>query len=108
MRNAQCTVSLVLLLASFTLGREATDAHKSSLPRQNDQELQIDHSAPQSTPARSDLIANVSSRTAIDLGGTWRAIIDPYDVGFGGRFYENRKPKNKQELLEYDFDSLRN
>lgn len=105
MRNAQCTVSLVLLLASFTLGREATDAHKSSLPRQNDQELQIDHSAPQSTPARSDLIANVSSRTAIDLGGTWRAIIDPYDVGFGGRFYENRKPKNKQDLVEYDFDT---
>jgi beta-glucuronidase len=55
-------------------------------------------------PAPSSLIANVSHRTTISLNGTWRVIVDPYEVGLPLRFYENRKPKNKKDLVEYDFD----
>lgn len=63
-------------------------------------------SAPASArPGSGDPIANVGGRTTISLDGTWRAIIDPYETGLGYRFYEDRKPKNKQELVEYDFDA---
>jgi beta-glucuronidase len=63
-------------------------------------------SASASTRAGSgDPIANVGSRTTISMDGTWRAIIDPYETGLGSRFYEDRKPKNKQDLVEYDFDA---
>ena len=56
-------------------------------------------------PAPSNLIANVSARRTISLDGRWRVIVDPYDTGFGARFFENRKPANKQDFVEYDFDS---
>jgi beta-glucuronidase len=52
----------------------------------------------------SPLIGNVGGRTAISLDGTWNTIIDPYESGMGGRFYENAKPKSKSDLTEYDFD----
>ena len=50
------------------------------------------------------LINNVSNRTTISLDGAWQAIIDPYETGLNARFYLNAKPKDKRELLEYDFD----
>jgi beta-glucuronidase len=50
------------------------------------------------------LISNVSNRTTISLDGAWQAIIDPYETGLNARFYLNAKPKDKRELLEYDFD----
>ena len=53
----------------------------------------------------SNLIANVSGRTTISLNGAWRAIVDPYETGIGGRFYENAKPKDKRDRIEYDFDA---
>ena len=53
----------------------------------------------------SNLIANVPGRAAISLNGAWRAIIDPYETGIGGKFYENRKPKDKRDRVEYDFDA---
>jgi beta-glucuronidase len=56
-------------------------------------------------PAPPALIANLHARTTISLNGAWRAIIDPYETGIGARYYENRKPKDKQDLVEYDFDS---
>ncbi len=49
-------------------------------------------------------IQNVSNRTTISLNGAWQAIIDPYETGLNARFYLNAKPKDKRELLEYDFD----
>ena len=55
-------------------------------------------------PAPANLIANVSGRSTISLNGPWKAIIDPYEVGTHLRFYENRKPQNKSDLVEYDFD----
>jgi beta-glucuronidase len=56
-------------------------------------------------PGPSTLIGNVPNRITINLNGTWRAIVDPYDTGRGGRFYQNAKPKSKTELVEYDFDA---
>jgi beta-glucuronidase len=56
-------------------------------------------------PGPSNLIGNIPNRTTISLNGTWRAIVDPYDTGRGGRFYQNAKPTNKVDLVEYDFDA---
>ncbi|MGB6386656.1 MAG: glycoside hydrolase family 2 TIM barrel-domain containing protein [Terriglobales bacterium] len=56
-------------------------------------------------PAPSNLIANIPGRTSINLNGTWRAIVDPYEVGTGMRFYENAKPKTPRDLVEYNFDT---
>jgi len=60
------------------------------------------------------LIANVSARHTTSLDGTWRVIVDPYDVGAmdyraqplnnNNAFYKDHKPNSKSELVEYDFD----
>jgi beta-glucuronidase len=55
--------------------------------------------------APSTLITNIPGRTSINLDGTWRAIVDPYEIGTGMRFYENAKPKSPHDLVEYDFDT---
>lgn len=55
-------------------------------------------------PSPSNLIANVPGRTTVNLNGAWRAIVDPYDTGRRARFYENAKPKDERDLVEYDFD----
>lgn len=59
----------------------------------------------EAAPAPARLIANVAARTTTSLSGTWRAIVDPYETGLSDRFYENRKPKDKQDLVEYNFDA---
>jgi beta-glucuronidase len=56
-------------------------------------------------PGPSNLISNVPGRHVITLDGAWKAIVDPYATGFGMRIYENRKPRDKSDLVEYDFDS---
>jgi beta-glucuronidase len=48
---------------------------------------------------------NPSGRTTISLNGPWHIIEDPLETGLDARFYQNRKPKNKSDLVEYDFDS---
>ena len=55
-------------------------------------------------PNPSVLIHNIPNRTTISLDGPWQAIIDPYETGLNARFFLNAKPKDKHELLEYDFD----
>src|SRR6202049_5156883 len=50
------------------------------------------------------LINNIPNRTTISLNGPWQAIVDPYETGLNARFYLNAKPKDKRELVEYDFD----
>jgi beta-glucuronidase len=52
-----------------------------------------------------NLITNIPGRTTISLDGTWKYVVDPYATGFGMRVYEDRKPKDKSELVEYDFDA---
>lgn len=56
-------------------------------------------------PQPANLIANIPGRTAQSLNGVWRIIIDPYEIGLGARFYDDRHAKDKQELVEYNFDT---
>jgi beta-glucuronidase len=56
-------------------------------------------------PRPAILIANVPGRATQSLNGTWRIIVDPDETGLTSRFYENRKPKDKRDLVEYDFDT---
>lgn len=60
------------------------------------------------------LIANVRARQVTSLNGEWRTIVDPYESGYythhrrlqaGGGFAANRKPRDKSERIEYDFDA---
>ena len=59
----------------------------------------------------SELLTNVNHRKSISLNGEWRIIIDPYENGYydyrykprGDGYFENKKPKNKSDLVEYDF-----
>ncbi len=60
-----------------------------------------------------DLITNTDGRRTTSLNGEWKAIIDPYESGFydyrykpnPNGYFKNAKPKNKAELIEYDFDA---
>ena len=60
-----------------------------------------------------DLIANTEGRKTISLDGQWRTIIDPYEAGYydyryqpsANGYFKDAKPKNKSDLIEYDFDS---
>ena len=61
--------------------------------------------AAEAAPSPANLIANVPARTTISLSGVWRVIVDPYETGLSDRFYENRQPKDKQDLVEYNFDA---
>ena len=66
-----------------------------------------------------NLLTNTSNRNTTTLNGTWSYIIDPYETGYYNyrhkaydeldgdqikAFYSNYKPKDKKELVEYDFD----
>jgi beta-glucuronidase len=55
-------------------------------------------------PAPNTLITNIPGRTTISLNGAWPAIVDPIEAGLGNKFYEDAKPKDKTELVEYSFD----
>ena len=55
-----------------------------------------------SEPAKANLIGNVGGRKTLSLNGTWRIIVDPYETGLGARYFENRKPKDKSDRVEYD------
>src|SRR6185437_10253817 len=64
------------------------------------------------------IIQNSVARREIDLDGRWNYIIDPYQTGYydyrrkpydqspsgKGGFYDDKKPADKGELVEYDFD----
>ena len=58
------------------------------------------------------LIVNTEGRKTISLDGKWQTIVDPYESGFynyryqpsDNGYFKNAKPKNKSELIEYDFD----
>ena len=61
---------------------------------------------------------NIYGRSHVSLDGRWSYIIDPYENGYydyrhmpfdqsdsgKGGFYDDRKPKDKTEWVEYDFD----
>ena len=63
-------------------------------------------------------VQNIYGRSHISLDGRWSYIIDPYENGYydyrhmpfdqsasgKGGFYDDRKPKDKTDWVEYDFD----
>lgn len=68
--------------------------------------------------AQTGLIQNIFGRDHVSLNGRWNYIIDPYETGYydyrhmpfdasasgKGGFYDDRKPKDKTDWVEYDFD----
>jgi len=58
-------------------------------------------------------IVNVEARQTTSLNGKWRAIVDPYENGYydfrlqpsKDGYFRDAKPKDKSDLLEYDFDT---
>jgi beta-glucuronidase len=50
------------------------------------------------------LVANIQARTTISLNGVWQVIVDPYETGLSERYYQDRKPADKGDRVEYDFD----
>jgi beta-glucuronidase len=68
--------------------------------------------------AAEPLLQNIYGRSHLSLNGRWAYIIDPYENGYydyrrqafdaskGGKggFYDDRKPKDRTEWVEYDFD----
>lgn len=63
--------------------------------------------------AQTSLITNINNRNTISLNGKWNIIIDPYEGGYynyryqprNDGYFQNRKQKDKSELVEYDFDN---
>ena len=65
------------------------------------------------------VIQNPAGRAAMTLNGAWHVIPDPYETGYydyrrmpfdtapnpGSGFFLDRKPADKSDLVEYDFDS---
>ncbi|HKU77034.1 MAG TPA: glycoside hydrolase family 2 TIM barrel-domain containing protein [Pyrinomonadaceae bacterium] len=62
--------------------------------------------------AQDGLITNSEGRKTVSLNGNWQVIVDPYESGFydyryqpsNNGYFKNAKPRNKSELIEYDFD----
>lgn len=60
----------------------------------------------------TNLITNIKNRHTVSLNGHWHIIIDPYENGYydyryqprEDGYFENKKPKDKSDLVEYDFD----
>ena len=70
--------------------------------------------------SQDNLLQNSYSRKGVTLNGKWNYIVDVYETGFynyrwqphdgsenpgAGAFYTNAMPKNKMDLVEYDFDT---
>ena len=57
-----------------------------------------------------ELITNVDHRQTVSLNGSWNVIVDPYNNGYYGpehkdSFFQNRKPSDKTEKVEFSFDN---
>jgi beta-glucuronidase len=70
--------------------------------------------------AQNNLLQNNYLREGLTLNGKWNYIVDVYETGYynyrwqphdgsknpgAGAFFLNLKPKNKMDLVEYDFDA---
>lgn len=72
--------------------------------------------AQEAAPAAT--LHNIYGRRHVLLDGRWNYIVDPYETGYydyrrkpydtsatgSGGFYDDRKPKDKGDVVEYDFD----
>ncbi len=70
---------------------------------------------------QDQIFTNVYHRDALSLNGHWNYIVDPYENGYynyryepfdqqehpwASAFFLNSKPKDKSDLIEYDFDKM--
>src|SRR5512145_2550074 len=67
-----------------------------------------------------EVMTNVPGRNSFSLNGKWNYIVDPYENGYfdyryepfdknenpTGGYFLDRKPADKSELLEYNFDLM--
>ena len=67
---------------------------------------------------QAQMLQNIFGRSNTSLNGQWNYIIDPYEMGYydyrhtpfdqsesgKGGFYDDRKPKDKGDWVEYNFD----
>jgi len=66
-----------------------------------------------SADALSAPLIHLADRKTVSLDGPWQSIVDPYENGYydyrrqpsSNGFFRNQKPKDKSELVEYDFDT---
>lgn len=73
----------------------------------------------QSIFSQENLIQNIYLRKGISLNGQWNYIVDMYETGYydyrrvaydsyekpgANAFFLNSKPRDKMDLIEYDFD----
>ena len=65
----------------------------------------IQTAMPQAQTPPASPIANVSGRKTTSLNGAWHIIIDPLESGLNAKYFRNRKPKDKSDLVEYDFEA---
>lgn len=69
--------------------------------------------------SQDNILINSYNRPVTSLNGAWNYIVDPYETGYydyrytphdvsdhpsNGAFYLNAKPKDKTDMIEYDFD----
>src|SRR5437660_7740421 len=70
-------------------------------------------SVPAVSAQRSTLITIINGRQTTSLDGNWKTIIDPYETGYydyryepsADGYFKDAKPKNKSDLIEYNFDT---
>src|SRR5688572_16761089 len=63
--------------------------------------------------ASADVMSHIDGRRTVSLDGKWAAIVDPYESGYydfryrprGDGYFKNQKPRDKRDLVEYDFDT---
>jgi len=63
--------------------------------------------------SRAPIMTNPDGRQITSLNGEWKYIIDPLETGFydyrykesANGFFQDAKPKDKTERIEYDFDT---
>lgn len=70
---------------------------------------------------QDQILTNTYNRASLSLNGYWNYIIDPYENGYynyryepfdqqenpwASAFFLNSKPKDKADLIEYDFDKM--
>jgi len=96
-RKVLLSAGLILLLGSHLgpAGRTALSAWEGIAARKD----------PGSSASASAVIQNLEGRTLLSLNGTWRVIVDAYDTGFSAGFYLSKKPRDRRDRVEYNFDT---
>jgi beta-glucuronidase len=114
------THPFVRLLACAAFALQACQAAHAALATEPPVDVQLAGQPARNAQASSRMapIQNIYGRTHLSLNGRWSYIIDPYENGYydyrhmpfdqsasgKGGFYDDRKPKDKTDWVEYDFD----